>query len=137
MVITRKAEYAIVALVAMARQYGDEYVSSRQLAAQAGVPANLIAQIVAELKRAGWVDAQRGPNGGIRLAHDPRQITLRHVIELIDGPLGLTRCLAGKGSCEGGDSCQLRGIWAEAQSKMLEVLESVSIDDLARAKLPS
>jgi Rrf2 family protein len=134
MTITKKAEYAIVALVTMARRRKDGFVSSQEVAAEAGVPPNLIAQTVTELRRAGWVEAQRGPHGGVRLIGDPSGITLRQVVERIDGTLGLTRCLAGKGLCENSDSCQLRGIWAEAQGKMLEVLERVSIEDLAIAK---
>lgn len=136
MTITKKAEYAIVSLVAMARRRDEGFISSQALASQAGVPPNLIAQTVSGLRRAGWVEAQRGPSGGVRLTHDPREISLRQVVELLDGPVGITRCLAGKGLCDNSDSCQLRGIWAEAQSKMLEVLERVTIEDLAAAKHP-
>lgn len=138
MTITKKAEYAIITLAAMARGPGDQpgYVSSQLLASQAGVPPNLIAQTVAELRRAGWVEARRGPGGGVRLVQDPRRITLRQVIELVEGPMGLTRCLTGRGLCDNRDSCQLRGIWSEAQARMLEVLDRVTVEDLAKAKRP-
>ena len=134
MMITKKAEYAIWALVELSGVPGQDYLSSAAVAARQGIPANLIAQTVAILRRRGWVRSQRGAAGGIRLEADPAAISLLEVVEAVDGPLGITRCLTGEGTCANSGSCSLQGIWSEAQARMLDVLEGISIADLARAR---
>jgi Rrf2 family protein len=138
MTITRKAEYAISALVGLAQLQaaGSAYASSSELAAGRGIPHNLIAQTVSLLRRNAWVETQRGAHGGVRLAADPRRITLRQVIEAVDGPVGITRCLTGEGACENFEHCRLRGIWQRAQQSMLDVLDGVTVADLADARRP-
>lgn len=136
MTITRKAEYAISALVALAQAGGggSSFVSSSLIAEQRGIPSNLIAPTIARLRRVGWVETQRGAAGGVRLAADPVMISVRQVIETIDGPLGITRCLTGDGQCDDSEHCPLRMVWQQAQSSMLAVFDEVSIADLAAAK---
>lgn len=138
MTITRKAEYAISTLVGLARHQaaGHHSSTSADLAVDRGIPRNLIAQTVSILRRKGWVQTQRGSQGGVRLAVDPGQITLRQVIEAVDGPVGITRCLAGEGVCQNAEHCHLRGIWQQAQQSMLEVLDSVTVAQLAEARHP-
>ncbi len=152
--ISRKAEYAIATLAELAQSSSagaaaarttvlrgasatsPGVLTSRALAVSRGIPPTLIAQIVAALAKAGWVVTRRGAGGGISLAVNPASITLREVIELIDGPVGITRCLVDDAACAGRDLCALRGIWAEAQARMLEVLDGVTVAALARAIEP-
>lgn len=134
MLVTRKAEYAIAALVDLALQEGRERVPSREIARRQGIPVNLIVQLLGRMREAGWVEAARGPAGGVRLVRDPGEISLRQVIELFEGPVGITRCLVYEGSCQNQPTCPLRGIWARAQARMLEVLDSTTIRDLAEAR---
>ncbi|MEW6524211.1 MAG: Rrf2 family transcriptional regulator [Bacillota bacterium] len=133
MMVTKKAEYAISTLAELARRRRDGYVASREIADAQQIPPKLIAQLVAVLGRAGLVTAVRGPSGGIRLVMDPEDVTLRQVIELFDGPVGIARCMIREGYCENQPLCPLRGIWATAQRRMLEVLEETTIADLAKA----
>ncbi len=130
--ITKKAEYAIATLVELACQGKGSKIISRTIAQRRRIPANLIVQLLSILREAGWIASTRGPAGGVELVRDPDQITLREVIELIDGPIGITRCLTQDGPCHDQISCSLRGVWHRAQEKMLEVLEAVTIADLAR-----
>lgn len=64
------------------------------------------------------------------MARDPGQITLREVIEAIDGPIALNRCLDPRKGCERLESCPLYPVLAEAQAKMVEVLERTTIQSL-------
>lgn len=135
--ISRKAEYAIATLVELAQTGPGQAVTSASLAKNRGIPQTLIAQLVAALARAGWVVTRRGAGGGVSLAVKPEHLSLRQVIELIDGPVGITRCLVDEGACANRDNCALRGIWAQAQARMLEVLDGVTIAALARAIEPA
>ncbi|NLY38701.1 MAG: Rrf2 family transcriptional regulator [Firmicutes bacterium] len=126
--ISKKAEYAIAALADLARLNDGEKTTTRSIACRQKIPGNLILQLIASLREAGWVACSRGPGGGVTLIQGPAGISLRQVIELFDGPLGISRCLAEDKPCR--DNCSLRGILSEAQGKMLAVLERVTIKDL-------
>ncbi|HOL17706.1 MAG TPA: Rrf2 family transcriptional regulator [Bacillota bacterium] len=131
--ITKKAEYAITTLTELAKLKPGEQITTREIARRRNIPINLIVQLVSTLRDAGWVASTRGPGGGIMLACNPDHISLRQVIELYDGPISITRCLLQDGPCHNQVECSLRGVWAEAQEKMLEVLEGVTIKKLAEA----
>ena len=91
-----------------------EKITTRSIACRQRIPENLILQLIATLREAGWVACTRGRRG-VTLLRDPAGISLRQVIELFDGPFGITRCLVDNKPCR--DNCALRGIWAEAQEK--------------------
>ena len=129
--ISKKAEYAVTTLAELARVADDGWLSSGQLAKSRGIPPKLVAQIVAALARQGWVATRRGAGGGIRLATDPRQLTVAEVIRSIDGQPHITRCLVQGSVCVNHDACRLRDVWAEAQAAMLKVLEGATIASLA------
>lgn len=133
--ISKKAEYAVAALAELAGST-DSYVSSHTVAQKQMIPPNLISQLLSTMSRAGWVSAVRGPRGGVRLERDPESISLYDVIELFDGPLGITRCLEELEPCRRQAVCQMRQHWAEAQRRMLEVLRNTSIQDLVQSRSP-
>ncbi len=130
--ITKKAEYAIIILTELASHPEGTVITSKKIARNRAIPSNLVVQLLSVLKEAGWTSGTRGPAGGIRLLIDPSEVNLRQVIEKIDGPIGITRCLFSDTPCQNKTHCSLRGIWAEAQQSMLTVLEQVTIKDLAQ-----
>ncbi len=131
--ITKKAEYAVIILAELASRPRGAVVTSREIAEKRSIPVNLVVQLLSLLKEAGWTTGTRGPAGGIKLKADPSAITIRQVIEKIDGPITITRCLFSDTPCRQRTGCSLRGIWAEAQQSMLDVLEGATIKDLAEA----
>ncbi len=129
--ITKKAEYAIIILTELASHPSGTVVTSKEIARKRAIPANLVIQLLSVMKEENWTSGTRGPAGGIKLIIDPSEINMREVIEKIDGPIGITRCLFSDAPCQDKTHCSLRGVWAKAQNNMLSVLEGVSIKDLA------
>ncbi len=129
--ITRKAEYAIIILTELASHPPGTVITSKEIARRRSIPSNLVVQLLSLLKEKGWTGGTRGPTGGIELKCDPQDITLRDVIETVDGPVKITRCLFSETPCRDRSHCSLRGVWADAQQSMLSVLEGISIKDLA------
>ncbi|MFO0952579.1 MAG: Rrf2 family transcriptional regulator [Isosphaeraceae bacterium] len=85
--LSAKAEYACVAVIALARMGGDgNPVRVRQIASAHGIPERYLVQILIQLKAAGLVHSARGATGGYSLSRSPEQITLREVLRAIDGP---------------------------------------------------
>ncbi len=106
--LTRKADYALVGLVALARR-APEKASARQLAESCKVPLPMLMNILKELVTGGMVVSTRGMNGGYRLAKDPGEITLRELIQAVEGPINLTICCAGSTGIKQHQQCDLSG----------------------------
>lgn len=134
MEVTRKSEYAISALVELAVAPDGEYVPSRAVAQRQAIPPKFMPQIMATLVRKGFVEGQRGLGGGVRLAMPAEKIQVAQVIEAIQGPLAIKRCLVADEPCVRMGICPLRQVWARAQAAMLDVLGSTTVADLVQAK---
>lgn len=128
--VTKKTEYAVSALVELAANPG-EYVSSKTIASRQEIPVNFLPQIMALLGAQGWVIGVRGPGGGVRLEVDPNTITVKDVIELIEGPIAISKCLAHELTCSREGRCPMRPVWNEAQTAFISVLQKRTIADLA------
>ncbi|HHU61372.1 MAG: Rrf2 family transcriptional regulator [Bacillota bacterium] len=131
MEITRKTEYAVSALVELAI-HPNEHISSKIIASRQEIPTNFLPQIMALLSAEGWVVGVRGPGGGVRLAVEPENITVYDVIELIEGPIAISKCLGTEISCQREGGCPMQPVWLEAQKEFTKVLQRTTIADLVR-----
>ncbi|HPT83940.1 MAG TPA: Rrf2 family transcriptional regulator [Limnochordia bacterium] len=129
MEITRKTEYAVSALVELAKNPG-EFISSKVIASRQEIPVNFLPQIIALLGGRGWVAGVRGPGGGVRLEVDPARITVKDVVELIEGPIAISKCLGGQFECPRKGACPIQPVWMEAQQAFVDVLRNRTIADL-------
>ncbi|HEX2800214.1 MAG TPA: Rrf2 family transcriptional regulator [Thermoanaerobaculia bacterium] len=94
MKLTRRSEYALLALIHLARAKGEGYVSVAAMAEAQGLPAKFLEQLLMALKRARLVKSQKGPHGGYRLARPAEKISLAEVIRLLDGALAPTESVS-------------------------------------------
>jgi Rrf2 family cysteine metabolism transcriptional repressor len=94
MKLTSRSEYALLALVHLARHKTEEYVSVHSIAEAQEIPAKFLEQILLTLKRSRHVRSLKGPHGGFRLARPAREVTLAEVIRLFEGPLAPTESVS-------------------------------------------
>lgn len=94
MKLSSRGEYALLALVYLARQGSDTYISVETIAQSQGIPPKFLEHIMLSLKRARYLKSVKGQRGGYRLAMPPEQITLAEVIRLIDGALAPTESVS-------------------------------------------
>ncbi len=94
MKLTSRSEYALLALVYLARQDTESYVPVEAIATAQNIPHKFLEQIVLVLKRARYVRSQKGPHGGYRLAKPADKITLAEIIRLFDGALAPTESVS-------------------------------------------
>ncbi len=134
--ISKKAEYAIKILAELARRGENRFQSSREVARAHEIPPTLVAQLVSQMQKKGLIESSRGARGGIRLAVDPREITIKQAVEIFDGTIGISRCLKAEDYCPKSTTCPLHQIWKRAQGKMVLELEQTSIYDFSRFLLP-
>jgi Rrf2 family iron-sulfur cluster assembly transcriptional regulator len=131
--LTREGDYAIRVLVDLAGRRRGEVVRIEDLGLTTGVPRPYLAKIVRALARAHLVFTRQGPRGGVTLGEDPASITLRRMVEAIEGPLRLNRCLVRAGECPRDAFCAVHPVWGRIQAVLIREMEAVRLKDLADA----
>lgn len=137
MQLTQKGDYAVRVVVDLAAQPTGATVRSEDLGRRTGVPLAYLSKVVQALAHAGLVRTQRGTRGGISLLAEPRAITLRQVIEAVEGPIYLNRCLVRPGLCPRDSFCPVHPVWARIQAVVMGELDAVQISDLIDASRQS
>ena len=92
--LTSRSEYALLALVYMARHRGEGFVRVRTIADAQGIPHKFLEQILLTLKRARYLRSSKGRGGGFQLGRDPSSVSLAEVIRLFDGALAPTESVS-------------------------------------------
>ena len=131
MQLTRRGDYALRAMLYLAKQGEERLVLSREIAAEQDVPPKFLPQILVELSRAGLVHAVRGAQGGVRLSRPASNINVREILEAVEGPLFLSRCLSHEEECQRESTCPIRPVWARTQEEILSLWERTSLEELA------
>jgi Rrf2 family protein len=133
MQLTREGDYAVRALVDLAGRPRGEVVRTDALSATTGVPRPYLAKIIQILSRARLVQTRQGPAGGVSLLKDPATITLREMVEAVEGPIYLNRCLVRPGECPRDRFCPVHPVWHRIQAVLLRELDAVTAKELAEA----
>ncbi len=126
MQITRQADYAVRAVLYLARLGQTERAATSQVAQQQHIPPSFLAKIISQLSIAGLLHTSRGARGGVTLAREPGEITLLEVIEAIDGPIMLNECVGETDTCKFDEECPLRPVWCEAQNDLVTRLKATT-----------
>lgn len=132
MQITRQADYAVRAVLYLAKLGSNQRAATSQVAEEQKIPPSFLAKIISQLSIAGLLHTSRGARGGVMLAHDPKDITLLDVIEAIDGPIQLNECVGDSGACAFDDKCPFQPIWCDAQKELVERLKSTNFADIVK-----
>lgn len=128
-IIRRNTDYALRAMVHLARKYGGEAVSSRVLAESEDISYQLTCKLMQKLAKANLVESLMGPKGGFNLKRAPGEITLGEVVVAIQGLVSVNKCLVEGGICDRQDICPLSGKLAGLQDTLEEYLEGVTLAD--------
>ena len=134
MELTRKGEYAIRGIIYLAQQPPGKMALISEIAEAAEVPQTFLAKIFQSFAKLGIVNSFRGTGGGFTLGRPASRITLREVVEAVEGPIMPNRCLMDNGSCDRGIECLVHPVWRKVQSQVVLILESVTIEELAKKK---
>ncbi|MFH1892127.1 MAG: Rrf2 family transcriptional regulator [Candidatus Zixiibacteriota bacterium] len=126
--ISNRTEYAIRALWELAKS-GD-LCKSEDIAVNQNIPPRFLAHILSDLSRAGLVKTARGYGGGITLNHSPKSITLKTIIEAVQGPIVTYGCLTSPDQCEFVKNCSLKGVWRNIQSSIEDIIQSTTLEDI-------
>lgn len=129
----RRGDYAVRAVLALARSYGHGRRKAREIAATMDIPERYLPQILAPFVREGLLIAVAGPDGGYELARPPATISLLQVVESAEGPIASTHCVLRGGPCDWENACPMHEPWSRAQSALARELHETTFEDLARS----
>lgn len=137
MKLTRQSEYGLKGLVYLARKSDKKAVLTSEISAAQNIPPSFLNKIFQKLVRAGILKSYRGSRGGFALARSPREITLRRIIETLEGPVNLwpqsRPAITSDNYPEGsGSALALLSVWQKAQLRINRVLDRVTIKDILK-----
>lgn len=132
MELTRKGEYAIRGMLYLARQPRGKVCLVEEISQAMEVPKTFLAKILRDFVKRGLVTSSRGTGGGFALSRPANSITLREVVEAVEGPILPNRCLLGTGTCERDGTCRVHPVWKKVRDQIIVVLDGVTIAELAR-----
>lgn len=132
MVITRATEYAVRAVLYMAKFPRGEIILKKDICATQGVTPAFLTKIFQPLVKAGLIGSQRGVGGGFYLQKDPAEITIYDIYSIEEDPLYINRCLCGRGICERDRYCPVHEAWKDVRQGMLERLKNYNFAELVK-----
>lgn len=128
--VTRKADLAVRALQVL--EESGARMKAGPLADALATTPSFVPQVMGPMVKRSWVRSDPGPSGGYSLVVLPADISVLDVVELIDGPTDLGKCVVADRGCGIEDPCAMHLPWSRARSELMHSLSEISIADLRR-----
>jgi len=134
--LSKKIDYALIAMHYIAFLENDQVVNTKAIAEKYQIPLELLAKILQKLAKKGLVVSHNGPKGGYLLAKDPSEISISEVIQAIEGPIGIAECYHESDNlCSQKAHCNIRTPIGVIQTKIIDLLKGISLDQMHRESL--
>lgn len=132
MKISTKGRYGLEALLDMAIYSDGTHMTIKSIAERQSIPEKYLEQIFSTLKKGGLIRSVRGAQGGYLLAETPDKITVRQILNALEGPLSPVACVVEgqETDCKRYDYCVTRIFWRSMMEELNRVTESVTLADL-------
>ena len=129
--LSKKADYALIAMKHLTDHSDQGAASAREIAEQYDIPIELMAKVLQRLVRGGLLASHHGTRGGYQLARGATQISVADVIQAIEGPVSVTACSTEDGQCEQYSKCNVRDPLWRVRERILSALGECTIAELA------
>lgn len=129
--ITRKVEYALIALRHMQAKELETVSSAKDISNQYGIPQQLLAKTLQHMGREGIIEAVHGPNGGYRIVADLDRISLKDFFEKLEGPLGMMDCYFDS-ECTQINACNIRTPIQRINDNMRNMFSQVTLQEITQ-----
>jgi Rrf2 family protein len=135
--LSKKADYALLAMRHLAANSAREAISARELAEMYAIPPELLAKVLQKLVRARLLESHQGIRGGYGLSRPPEAVSVAEVIQAIDGPLTVTACSEDDHSCDQYVKCGIRDPLWRIKDRIIAALAATSVAELATEMAPA
>lgn len=133
--ISRKTEYAIRGMIHLARQPAGDFIMLRDIGKATQTSPVFLAKIFQALGSAGLVVSSRGAvGGGFRLARKPERISLKEILEAVEGPIQVNECIVDAGSCGFSRKCSAHTAWQRVKGIVDSTLDDITLKEIAEVR---
>ncbi len=130
--MSTRGRYGVRLMVALALNYGNGITLLRDVSRREGISEKYLGQIIIPLKNAGLVTSQRGSHGGYALAQPPEAVTVKDVVEAIEGKIAAVLCVNDPQACARATSCVATRVWKKLSEDIERSLSTFTLGALAR-----
>lgn len=131
MIYTKTGEYAIRAILFLARQSEDALVMSSEVAKKEDIPSHYLAKILQRMAKYGYVDSYKGRGGGFKITKLALDSSILEIVERIEGPVITLKCVTGLKECSDEHPCPLHEEWSELRDRIHNLISSKSVRQVA------
>ena len=129
--LSKKADYALIAMKHLAMRADGGSSSAREIAEQYDIPLELMAKVLQRLARKGLVISLQGTRGGYRLSRQTSQISVADIIEAIEGPLRVTACSTESENCGQYSKCSVRDPLWRIKDRIVSALSDCTLQEIS------
>lgn len=130
MKLSTRGKYGLYAMYYLARHSGEGPQTLQSISTMGGVPKQYLEQLLGNLRRAGLVSTVRGAQGGYQMVARPEAVTLRDIIDAVEGPIELSECASADHACQKSGNCPVRWVWQRVTDSINTELEKIRLSDM-------
>ncbi|MBU2252476.1 MAG: Rrf2 family transcriptional regulator [Proteobacteria bacterium] len=127
MKLSTRGRYGVRLMLDLALHYGEGPIFLKDIAERQGISGKYLWQLINPLKAMGLISSQRGAHGGYVLGKAPESISVKEILQILEGSLCLVDCVDAPSFCERSSSCISRDIWREASKNLQQTLENTTL----------
>jgi len=128
--LSTRSRYGVRMMFEFALKFNQGPVFLKDVATMQGISFKYLSKLVIPLKSAGLLQSVRGANGGYMLAKHPSEITIRMIVEKLEGDVSLVECTENPNVCRRNVDCVARTIWKKADEAIMQVLDNITLQDM-------
>mgnify|MGYP000988310251 CR=1 FL=1 len=134
MKLSTRSRYGTRLMLKLALNYQKGPISLKDIAQQEEISEKYLSQLVIPLRASGLIYSLRGFQGGYQLSKSPSQISIKDIVQALEGNISPVECVKNPSICSKADDCSVRDMWGDLYKKIHETLDSVSLKDLLESK---
>ncbi len=131
MIYTKTGEYAIRAVLFLARQPKEKLIMSSEIAKSEDIPAHYLAKILQQMAKFGYVESFKGRGGGFRISDFALNSSILDIVERIEGPVINLKCVTGLKECSDEAPCPMHEEWADLRDRIHNLISGKTVKQVA------
>jgi len=121
-------------MLELALNFSKGTIFLKDIAEKEEISEKYLSHLVIPLKASGLISSSRGAHGGYMLAKSPSQITLKEIVQTLEGNMSCVECVKNPHVCPRASKCATRGVWGKLDKIISNELSSITLEDLANSQ---
>lgn len=126
---TKEVDYGLQLVITLSKLDNKELLSLRNFSKDTGISFLFLQRIAKKLKDANIIEATKGAQGGYTLKKNPLKVSLKEIIEALEGDYAIIHCLRGKCGCKREKTCESRKVFKKINNHLVDYLEKMKLSD--------